>query len=226
MLQGNGRLIELNLENGMMGGRLLCPQNLIPAPGQYLLAHDPSSASPLPATVFNAGSVPGGFLLAPPIPPTWRPGTNLSLRGPLGRGFSLPASAQRVALVVLGETSARMKPLLSVALEQGASVVLVSDLDFPGLPPEVEIQLTPALADIARWADYIAIDVSRESLPGLCEKLDGAEQARVTFEAQVLVVTPMPCGGMAECGVCAVKVRRGWKMACKDGPVLNLKELV
>jgi len=61
-------------------------------------------------------------------------------------------------------------------------------------------------------------------------------QARVTFarpglagragEAQVLVVTPMPCGGLAECGVCAFTTRRGWKMACKDGPVFDLSELI
>ena len=95
MKQGTGELVELYLENGLTGGRVLCPQNLIPGPGQYLLAHDriparrgPGRADdPLPAPVFNAGSIPGGFLAAPPIPPTWQPGTTLSLRGPLGRGF-------------------------------------------------------------------------------------------------------------------------------------------
>jgi NAD(P)H-flavin reductase len=41
-----------------------------------------------------------------------------------------------------------------------------------------------------------------------------------------LVVAPMPCGGLAECGVCAVTTRRGWKLACKDGPVFDLGELI
>ena len=107
MKQGTGELVELYLENGLTGGRLLCPQNLIPSPGQYLLAHATASNDPLPAPVFNAGSVPGGFLAAPPIPETWQPGTSLSLRGPLGRGFTLPASSRRVALIALGDTSAR-----------------------------------------------------------------------------------------------------------------------
>jgi dihydroorotate dehydrogenase electron transfer subunit len=225
MKHGTGELTELYLENGLRGGRLLCAQNLIPAPGQYLLAHDGSDA-PLPVPVFSAGPVPGGFLLAPAIPQTWQPGASLSLRGPLGRGFSLPAAARNIALVSLGETSARLKPLLTAALGQGASIVLVSDLDLAELPPEVEVQPLAALVEIAKWADYLAIDVPREFLLGLREMLGFSKQARVRFEAQVLVVTPMPCGGLAECGVCAVTTRRGWKMACKDGPVFDLRELI
>ncbi len=225
MKQGAGELIELYLENGLTGGRLLCPQNLIPGPGKYLLAHDAASDDPLPAPVFNAGSIPGGFLAAPPILLTWQPGTTLSLRGPLGRGFNLPSSAKRVALAPLGETSARLKPLLMAALEQNASVVLVSELNVSDLPPEIEIQPISALPVVAQWADYLAIDIERESLPGLREKMGFGEQAKINLDAQVLIVTPMPCGGMADCGVCSVTLRHGWKMACKDGPVFELKEL-
>ena len=226
MKQVAGELVELYLENGLTGGRLLCPQNLIPRPGQYLLAHDPASNDPLPAPVFNAGSIPGGFLAAPPIPPSWRPGTSLSLRGPLGRGFTLPVSVLRVALISLGETSARLKPLLQAVLEQGTAVVLVSESDLPDLPPEVEIQPVSSLPEVTKWADYLAVDVERESLSGLREKLGISRQANVPIEAQVLVVTSMPCGGVAECGVCAITVRRGWKTTCKDGPVFDLKELM
>lgn len=231
MKHGTGELTELTLENGQTGGRLLCPQNLVPSPGQYLLAHDPVSDSPLPAPIFSAGPAPGGFLVAPPLPPAWRPGTSLSLRGPLGQGFSVPASARCIALIALAETAARLKPLLAVALGQGASVVLVSDLGLPDLPPEVEVQPVSALADVAQWAEYMAIDLFRGSLPGLREKLGFGEhvgasrQARAKFEAQALVITPITCGGIAECGVCALTVRRGWKMACRDGPVFDLKEL-
>ena len=224
--QGTGELVELYLEGGSTGGRLLCPQNLIPAPGQYLLAQVPTSDPLLPVPVFNAGPVPGGFLVAPPVPQGWQPGTSLSLHGPLGRGFSLPASARRVALVPLGDTFARLKPLLPVALEQDASVTLISDLDLPDLPPEVEVQPVSMLAEITKWADYLAIDLPCGSLPGLREMLGFTGRAQVAFNAQALVVTPMPCGGLAECGVCAVKARGGWKMACKDGPVFSLKELL
>jgi hypothetical protein len=36
----------------------------------------------------------------------------------------------------------------------------------------------------------------------------------------------MPCAGLAACGVCAVQTRRGWKLACVDGPVFDLKEIM
>lgn len=233
--QATGELVELYLESGLTAGRLLCAQNLIPRPGQYLLAHDGSPArssppaqagwadSPLPAPIFNGGVVPGGFLLAPPIPAQWRPGIAVTLRGPLGRGFSVPASARCVALVALGETAARLKPLLAIALGQGASVVLVSDLELPGLPPEVEIQPVAVLAEVSKWADYMALDLPRELMPGMREKLGFGG---VEFEAQALVITPLPCGGVAECGVCAVNLHRGWKLACKDGPVFDLKAII
>jgi dihydroorotate dehydrogenase electron transfer subunit len=134
---------------------------------------------------------------------------------------------------------------MTAALLNGAPVVLVTDLESPDLPPEVEIQPVSALADVAKWADTLAVDLPRESLPGLREKLGTEGQARATFarppgptgsagaggpwragEAQALVITPMPCGGLADCGVCAVTARRGWKMACKDGPVFDLKDLI
>jgi NAD(P)H-flavin reductase len=225
MGQASGELVEIYLENGLTGGRLLCPPKLIPAPGQYLLAHNPTSDAPLPAPVFSAGSVPGGFMTAPPIPGRWQPGISLTLRGPLGRGFALPPSARCVALAALGETPARLRPMLVDALRQNASVVLVSDLELPDLPPEVEIQSVAGLVEVMKWADYIALDLLRASLPGLREKLGLTVQARFKLDAQALVLTPMPCGGIAECGVCAVAARRGWKMACKDGPVFDLKEL-
>jgi Iron-sulfur cluster binding domain of dihydroorotate dehydrogenase B len=226
MQQATGELVQVYLEDGLIGGRLLCPQRLIPAPGQYLLASDPASDGPLAAPVFNAGPISGGFLVAPPIPPAWHPGLSLTLRGPLGRGFSMPVSARCVALVALAETAARLKPLLANALGQGASIVLISDLDLPDLPPEVEVRPVAALAEVAQWADYLAIDLSRESLSGLLKKLGPGKKDGVKREAQALILTPMPCGGMADCGVCAVAVRRGWKMACKDGPVFDLDELI
>lgn len=225
MKQGTGELVELYLDNGLTGGRILCPPNLIPKPGQYLLAHDPASDLPLPAPVFGAGSVPGGFLAAPPISQIWRPGTKLSLRGPLGRGFSMPASSRRVVLIALGDTSARLKPLLMTALEQSASVVLVSELDLSDLPPEVEIRPVSSLPKVAGWADYTAIDLPREKKSGLQEMLGSMNQVAIPIEAQVLVFTSMPCGCMGDCGVCAVIVRRGWKMACRDGPVFDLEEI-
>jgi dihydroorotate dehydrogenase electron transfer subunit len=110
-------------------------------------------------------------------------------------------------------------------LRQDAAIVLVSDFESDRLPDEVEVQPLSALADVMSWADYMALDVARENLYQLGERIGWSNQAQALREAQILVRTPLPCGGLAECGVCAVHLKSGWKLACKDGPVLNWREL-
>ena len=230
MQTGAGQLAELYLDSDRAAARLSCPAELVPAPGQYLLAHD-ASDSPLPVPIFAAGAAPGGFLTAPPLPASWTPGVPLHLRGPLGRGFSLPVSARLVALIALDDSPARLLALLPPALAQGAAVTLVCGSPPQELPAEVEVQPLAALEDVCTWADYLAVDVERASLPGLRVRLGWSDQLKARAErnwiaeAQVLVRTPMPCGGVAECGVCAVLTHHGWAMACKDGPVFDLSEL-
>lgn len=225
MQQSRAELVEIRLEEGLAAGRLQCPPAMLPAAGRYLLAHEHGSDAPLPVPVFNAGPAPGGFLAAPPLPANWRPGSSLLLHGPLGRGFSLPTSARKVALAALAETVARLRILLQAALEQGASVVLVGKHRPDDLPPEVETQPESALGETARWADYLAIDIERESMGKMSPLLGLREPDFPSVRAQVLVRTPLSCGGMGACGVCAVRVRRGWRTACKDGPVFELGDL-
>ena len=231
---GEGLVKEITLLDGSTAARILCASNLIPAPGQYLLAHAHGSDAPLPVPVFPAESNLQGFLAAPPLPAAWTPGTRLHLRGPLGHGFALPMSARRVALVAWDNNSARLAPLMNLAYKQEASVTLVSDTQPDDLSLQVEVQPLSALNEIIKWADFIAVDVERASLPQLRERFGSGQQARgwagsghfIPNEMQVLVCTPMPCGGVAECGVCAVHVKHNWKMACKDGPVFALNDLI
>jgi NAD(P)H-flavin reductase len=222
MHTGEGQLHELYYDAERAAARILCPPLLVPAPGQYLLAHDGSDA-PLPVPVFPAGSAADGFLAAPSLPRTWSPGTHLHLRGPLGRGFSLPLTARRVALLAWDDSPARLLALLPSALKQGAAITLVCKSAPRDLPMEVEVQPLQALGEALSWADFLAVDAGRESLPGLRSRL--GEQNQATAEIQVLLRTQMPCGALAECGVCAVRTRGGWKMACKDGPVFDWREL-
>jgi hypothetical protein len=130
-----------------------------------------------------------------------------------------------VALVAYDVSPARLRGLIAPASAQEAAIVIVGDTAPLDLPETVEIQPLTALAEVYAWADYVALDVAREGLPELREKLQLLGQAAVENEAQALVRTPMPCGALAECGVCAVTVRSGWRMACKDGPVFELREL-
>ncbi|NJN80446.1 MAG: hypothetical protein HC797_08210 [Anaerolineales bacterium] len=77
-----------------------------------------------------------------------------------------------------------------------------------------------------KWADYVAIDVKGASLNQLREMLTQQNQVATKVEAQILIHTDMPCGGVAECGVCALTLNHNWKMVCKEGPVFGLKELI
>jgi dihydroorotate dehydrogenase B-like protein len=221
---GQGQVVELILQDGLRSARLSCPGNLIPAPGQYLLAGD-NSSSLLPVPLFYTDSAPLGFIAAPPFPDLWNPGHKLHLRGPLGRGFTLPALSRRVALVAHEDMSARLRGLIRPALKQIASVVLVCDSVSDSLPDDVEVQPSSTLSEVCEWADYIAVDVARENLPELRQRLGNLNQLPAMKEAQVLVRTPLPCGSLAECGVCAVTLRSNWMMACKDGPVFDWKDV-
>ncbi len=221
MHTGTGRIVELILTDGCRYARVSCPENLIPAPGQYLLESD-GLDSILPVPIFYTDSAPGGFIST--ASEKWTPGEMLYLRGPLGRGFSLPTSARRVGLVAFDDSPARLRGLIQPALRQEASVVLVSNWKGDDIPDEVEVQPLSALEEILKWADYIAIDIDRENLRPLVERLEQRNQLSAVRDAQILIHTPMPCGGVAECGVCVVVTKSGWQMACKDGPVFDLRE--
>jgi NAD(P)H-flavin reductase len=233
MSTGKGQVLELILEDGYHLARVACPPNLIPSPGQYLLAGD-GSDSPLPVPLFHTDFVAQGFIAAAPIPDSWNPGREVHLRGPLGRGFALPLSARKVGLVAFDDSPARLKGLIRQALKQDAAVVLVCDSNPDELPDEVEVQPVFSLPEIVDWADYVVFDVARENLNQLKEKLgqqnpSSAEKTRLERrrnEGQILIRTPIPCGGIADCGVCAVTLRSDWKLACKDGPVFDWKEIL
>ena len=95
-----GRVAELKLHQGEVSALIACSSEVVPAAGQYLLAAQAGAiqASPL----FLADHSNQGFLAAPPFPDSWRPGTELSLYGPLGQGFQPPADARRKAHLIHG----------------------------------------------------------------------------------------------------------------------------
>lgn len=222
MHTGTGRIAELTLEDGCLYARLACPDALIPGPGQYLLA-SPSGNALLPVPIFPTDFAPQGFVGL--VPDAWRPGDVLHLRGPLGHGFALPLSARKVGLVAFDSPPSRLRGLIPAAFRQGSAVVLLCNSIADHLPVEVEVQPVAALGEILQWADFMALDVERENLNKLKEILRELKPSYAGRGAQVLVRTPMPCGGLADCGVCALSTRSDWRLACKDGPVFNLSEI-
>lgn len=220
------RVIEIQSAPEGFSAWLACPAQAIPAAGQYVLAVDPEDAfQPLPVPLFPVRISKGGFLATSPLQVVWTPGTTLEIRGSLGHGFKLPPTARNVSLVGLGASTARLMPLIPSALDQGAAVALFSDAPLAQLPLAVEAYPLSALPELLPWADFIAIDLPIAALPELRTRLGLSAQEHLPFPGQALVLTPVPCGGMAECGVCAVPGRRGWKLACEHGPVFQLDEI-
>jgi hypothetical protein len=192
------------------------------------MAWSPDDAdAPLATPLFAARVEAEGFLAAPPVPPIWEPGTRIQLRGPLGSGFTPPANLRRLALASLAGDIARLQPLMQSALGQGAAVALFTEHTLPGLPSAVEVNPLETLYEAMTWADYLALDLPPQAISGL-GRLLGVEQAprALPCQAQALVHLAMPCGGLADCAACGVETRRGWKLACSDGPVFDLIDLL
>ncbi len=204
--------------------QLDCPPELIPAPGQYLLVDDGEADSVVAVHLFRVGTAPEVFLQNPAFQPRhWFPGVELNLRGPLGRGFAPPPEVEHIALAAPNNSVERLLPL--IAENPQADMAVFSDTPLPALPLAVEAYPFDELPDALGWADFLAMDLSSEMLPSLRTKLRLDPHGRLACAAQALILLPMPCGGLAECGVCAVSARKGFKLACKDGPVFDLNSL-
>ena len=230
------RIREIRLEAQGQVAWIDCPAAAVPAPGQYLLANNTAEAdAPLATMLFPTAYDNAGFLAVPLLPnannltacsTAWMPGADLKLRGPLGQGFALPHSTRRLALIDLGGGALRLLPLVGAGLVNGADVALFSEAPPLLLPSSVEINPLRSLGEGLGWADFIAVDVSLDQVENLAELLCLPAGQHLPCPGQALVAAPMPCGGAAECGACAVLVRRRWKLTCTDGPVFDLRDLV
>lgn len=227
MGHATGRVREIRIG---MGGKLeayiSCPPVLVPSPGQYTLgidAHDPNAVLRTP--LFQLERAEHGFWAVPLFPIQWAPGTDLDLVGPLGYGFNLPHNILRLGLVGMTETIARLIPLIQHTTQKPTSVALFTDLPVPMLPASLEVHPLASIKDELSWPDFMVIDLPLECLAGLRDVLGLAHGRSLACPAQVLIAAPFPCAGLAQCGACAVPGRRGWKLACEDGPVFDLNAL-
>jgi hypothetical protein len=227
MRQYKGRITEIRLDaQGRPAAWIACPSRSIPAAGQYVRAHSLDDLNAALGTWLFPGEMSaGGFLALQPMPPSWNLGTQLDLWGPLGKGFVLPQGLQRMALASLSDTAARLLPLIEVGVQIDCSVTLFTDAPLVQLPPSVEVYPLNLLPEALDWPQFLALDVPQERLSALRPALGLEAGQSLPCAVQALVIAPMPCTGLSECGVCAVPARRGWKLVCKDGPVFDLDQL-
>jgi hypothetical protein len=222
-MQAEVELFEVRLEPGGLGGTVNCPPRFRVEAGRYFMVNR-LQGDIQPAAVFASGLVNECLLLAAPLPAGWQRGDRLVLRGPFGRGFRLPAQVHRVAAAAVGGSLGRLLPLVKQALQQ-ADVSIYCDSVPADLPEAVEVLPLAALQDVFAWADYLAVDLPLERLPELPGLLKIHPGRVLPCPVEVLLLAAMPCGGLAQCGVCAVKTRKGWARICEDGPVFDLNEL-
>lgn len=220
----SGHVAELRLSSGEEQALIACPADAVPAAGQYLLAAERGAIQATP--LYLAGIAKQGFVVTKPFPGAWQPGTDLSLYGPLGTGFHLPADVQRLALITLGNTNSRLLPLARHLKFPHASITLFSDAQSTNLPSDLEAYPIQDLPESLDWADFFAVDTPLEGLETLAELFNQFAERTVGLRGQVLVHTNMPCCGLGKCGVCALRVKRSWKFACEDGPVFDLTEVL
>lgn len=199
--------------------------------GQYVhVMLEEADNDPLPRVMYveygSSSTTPVFF----PAPANWHPGCRVSFRGPLGHGFQLPALLRRIIMIGFDDDPSRLMPLIQSCLKLKADIVLSGEfLSNPeickDIPPQIELANSDQWPDLLKWADMVAMDIPIQKWQQLCDFTSRYDTLINPMNIQILIHTSMPCGGIAECGVCAVSTKRGYKMACADGPVFNLSEL-
>lgn len=197
---------------------------LNPTPGQFYLAWSAAPTQPfLRLPIFPYPQPAGGveFCVAPGHPyAALEPGQALDVIGPGGRGFRWPVQATR--LLVKCAAPAYFMGLVYRALETRVSVtvLLPETAPLPDLPLEVEIARGPLTAELADWADVVAL----ESADPLAEAraLRAFCPTRPADYVQALLLPPLPCGTGA-CQACWVETNTHRRhLACADGPIFQL----
>jgi NAD(P)H-flavin reductase len=204
------------------------PEKFWPQPGQYLTSqHSTGQVEILPVNLFKVYSKPGGLSVGP-VPGHWQPGDRLDCMPPKGHRFQIPMSGRHVGLLAYQVPPTRLLALAEQIRSNKAAAALFcepspTDALLTAIPADMEVSPVSILLDNLDWPDYLAVDLQLEDLPQLTDLI---QPNTLRCEGQVLIRTAMPCGGVAECGVCALKTRSGWQLACDDGPVFDLHEVL
>lgn len=215
-----GYVAELQLLSNEEQVFITCPPEFIPGPGQFMLAAEKGAIRATP--LIPAGRLKHGFMAALPLRESWKPGTALTLFGPLGNGFYLPREVQRLAMIALGRTNSCLLPLMRDNNAAPSNITLFSDILPADLSPDVEVYPLQDFPESIGWADFFVVDMPLMSL-GILDAMFSQPSLNISnLRGQVLVQSEMPCCGLGKCGVCAIKVKRSWKLTCEDGPVFEL----
>jgi NAD(P)H-flavin reductase len=198
-----------------------------PIAGQFFQAFAVDSEDLLPILLYPCQVSASEVLLGGEVPKSWMPGTDLHLHGPHGNGFHLPPLTRRVAITTLDYSSPnRLLPLVDTALANCTEVTLFTNLTLSNLAPEIEVLPLEELNQVTNWADYLAVVLKPGQVSAFRNGLQRNTDRKTPFTAEIMVEVPIICDKSSACGVCAVYTSHGWRLACKDGPVFALDDLI
>jgi dihydroorotate dehydrogenase electron transfer subunit len=170
-----------------------------------------------------------------------KPGDELPVFGPLGRGYSISPHAQNLLLVAGGLGIAALIALADQAIEAGKSVTLLQGARSAGKlnPPELlprEVEAVSATDDGSAGHHGYVTDLLPQYLPWADQVFACgptpmfAAMARVVREVgsrkpvQALLEERMGCG-TGICYGCALFTRKGVRLVCSDGPRFELRSV-
>jgi len=186
-------------------------------PGQFFMLEARGRVLPRPMSLCLAPHGELGFLIDPIGPGTRAlcelgPGDELTVFGPLGRGFRLGVAKP---LLVGGGVGIAPLPYLSERLRRPPAVLGFRSAwhaEAAALLPGAEVALEPTLVTELVPAGFDVLACGPEPMLHAVAAL--APAAQLAWEA------PMACGYGA-CYGCAVEIGGEWKRLCIEGPVLG-----
>ncbi len=191
-----------------------------PSPGQPFLAYLNESTAPIRTALYPSRLHRDGFTTIDIPSPAWTIGAQVQLMGPIGRGFSPPTKSKRRLVIALGQPIDRLIPLIDAAVKSDISIAAFTDGQFPNLPAQVEIATDPA--DVKGWADYIAVDTHALRIAEVADFIAPQPGIPPAADVEMLLDAALACG-FGVCAACAVNTGSGWRLACQDGPVFNMR---
>jgi dihydroorotate dehydrogenase electron transfer subunit len=170
-----------------------------------------------------------------------RPGDLVFCWGPLGHGYDVRKESQHLLLVAGGIGVAPLVWLADEAVARGQSVTMVlggrsTEQIFPAalLPREVEVVVftedgsagrqglaTEGFVEYLEWCDQAFACGPNAMFAAMASAM---RPTRLRRPVQVLLEERMGCG-TGICYGCAVEVRRGMRLVCKDGPKFELRDV-
>ncbi|MFA4991571.1 MAG: dihydroorotate dehydrogenase electron transfer subunit [Candidatus Omnitrophota bacterium] len=178
-----------------------------------------------------------------------RKGETLKVLGPLGNGFDLLPCVRRPAsgavliaggigvapMIFLAEEMARKKIRPVILIGAKTKKLILCEKEFKRIGAEVHIATDDGTLGRKGFVSGLLQDVLRRTpdtryptvyacgpepmlraVAGIC--------LNKKIECQISMETKMACG-IGACLGCAVETKKGNKLACKDGPVFNARDL-